>query len=107
MKARAGIKATQRDTLKSVAADAGKLSSSRQAALMDEIDARENDETAALFRDPHRSVVTLAEIANAYGVHVRTLLRHIEAGELEALKIGRAYKVSRKQLGAWIRRRKV
>lgn len=86
--------------LRRLAREVQTLTTDRQEALMSDIDAR-----ATIDAAPH--ALTLAEIAETYRLSVRTLLRYIEQGELEALKIGRGYRVTREQLAAWLERRTV
>lgn len=91
---------TEARELQRLAREVHTLTTDRQEALMSDIDAR-----ATIDAAPH--ALTLAEIAETYRISVRTLLRYIEQGELEALKIGRGYRVTREQLAAWLERRTV
>ncbi len=88
--------------LRELAALASQLHNDRKQALMDTLGERSTLET-----DPDLKLYTLAQIADAYSVSTRTLQRYIERGDLEALKVGRGYRVTRAQLAAWIERCKV
>ncbi len=57
---------------------------------------------ASLRNDLDLGTFSLAEIAEAYSVSTRTLLRAIQAGELKAAKLGKQYRVTRRSLAAWI-----
>ncbi len=57
---------------------------------------------ATLKNDPDLGTYSLAEIAEAYDLSTRTLLRAIQARELKAAKLGKQYRVTRRSLAAWI-----
>ena len=88
--------------LRELAALAGQLRSDRKQALMDAL-----AERSRLESDPELQLFTLAQLAEAYGLSTRTLQRYIERGDLEALKVGRSYRVTRAQIADWIERCKV
>lgn len=90
----------ERRAVREIANQAAQLEPERRAALRDDL-----HELAA--REATPALLTLAEISTEFRVSVRTLLRHIERGDLEALRIGRAYQVTRAQLEAWIQRRTI
>lgn len=60
-----------------------------------------------LRADPELRTVTLAELAGAYGLSTKTLLRDIQAGRLEAVKLGAGYQVTIAQVRTWVRARTV
>ncbi len=59
-------------------------------------------QVATLRSDLDLGTYSLAEIAEAYDLSTRTLLRAIQAGELKAAKLGKQYRVTRRSLAAWI-----
>jgi excisionase family DNA binding protein len=88
--------------LRELAALASQLHNDRKQALMDTLSERSTLET-----DPDLQLFTLAQLGDAYSLSTRTLQRYIERGDLEALKVGRGYRVTRAQIAAWIERLRV
>jgi len=60
-----------------------------------------------LRADPELRAITLAELAGAYGLSTKTLLRDIRAGRLAAVKLGAGYQVTIAKVRAWLRTRTV
>lgn len=91
----------ERKKLEALAALGRALPDHRQEELMAHLQDRDSARIDPVL---DAAAFTLRELAATYKLSVRTLLRHIESGELEALKIGRSYRVTRAQLAAWLER---
>lgn len=50
--------------------------------------------------------MTVREIATELKIHVMTVYRRIDAGELGAVKVGRSYRISREEFDRYLREAK-
>jgi len=51
----------------------------------------------------NNNFLTVEQVADKLQVHWQTILNYIKSGRLEALKLGKGYRISRKALGKFIK----